>query len=231
MQHRLTGQHPADHRGHPVGGRRWSATATSVARSTGSRAARRPAPSKTAAASWPPTPGLTPPVHHLNLQLPLAVRAAARWLARRPRNRGGRREPAALRTASSNRNRGLVAVTATPARPGQRYVGYSGICVGSIHAESGMRHRSAGSPPGIACAGPTAARRDRQPAGRQYRRHHHSASPTTPERHNIGMQLTHFGHSCLLAEFQTDSGDDDSPVRPRELLARLRGHHRAGRRS
>src|ERR1700750_2285596 len=28
------------------------------------------------------------------------------------------------------------------------------------------------------------------------------------ERHNIGMELTHFGHSCLLADFKGDSGQD-----------------------
>jgi hypothetical protein len=50
----------------------------------------------------------------------------------------------------------LVVVTATPARPGQRYVEYSGICAGSIHAEAGMRSQFGGQSAGIACAGPTA---------------------------------------------------------------------------
>ena len=57
--------------------------------------------------------------------------------------------------ASSNRKRGLVAVTATPARPGQWYVEYSGIAVGSIHAESGMRSQFGGQSIGSAYAGPT----------------------------------------------------------------------------
>lgn len=35
------------------------------------------------------------------------------------------------------------------------------------------------------------------------------APPATPSaRHTIGMQLTHFGHSCLLAHFPNDSGAD-----------------------
>jgi hypothetical protein len=50
----------------------------------------------------------------------------------------------------------LVAVTATPARPGQRYVEYSGSAVGSIHAEFGMRSQFGGQFTGRAYAGPTA---------------------------------------------------------------------------
>jgi hypothetical protein len=49
----------------------------------------------------------------------------------------------------------LIAVTATPARPGQRYVEFSGIAVASIHAEFGMRSQFGGQSMGSAYAGPT----------------------------------------------------------------------------
>jgi L-ascorbate metabolism protein UlaG (beta-lactamase superfamily) len=49
------------------------------------------------------------------------------------------------------------------------------------------------------------AGRNGQPTGGQQRRQHHSHFAHHPQAHNIGMQLTHFGHSCLLAEFKNDS--------------------------
>ncbi len=55
--------------------------------------------------------------------------------------------------SASKPNRGDGAVTDNPARPGQRYTGYSGMRVGSIHAESGMASQIGGHSPGTADAG------------------------------------------------------------------------------
>ena len=44
-------------------------------------------------------------------------------------------------------------MTASPARPGQWYTRYSGMAVGSTHAESGMASQIGGHSPGTADAG------------------------------------------------------------------------------
>ena len=54
---------------------------------------------------------------------------------------------------SSNLNRGAGAVTANPARPGHRYIEYSGMEVGAIQAESGIRSQNGGQSPGTDQAG------------------------------------------------------------------------------
>src|SRR5882757_8973447 len=54
---------------------------------------------------------------------------------------------------ASKPNRGDGAVTDNPARPGQRYTGYSGTAAGSTHAESGMASQNGGHSPGTARAG------------------------------------------------------------------------------
>ena len=110
-----------------------------------------------------------------------------------------------LSHSASNPNLVADAVTANPARPGHLYTEYSGMETGAIHAESGMASQNGGHSPGT-------ARADQPELGAmanpQVARATASINLTTqvPPRtslrsHNIGMQLTHFGHSCLLAGF------------------------------
>jgi L-ascorbate metabolism protein UlaG (beta-lactamase superfamily) len=75
------------------------------------------------------------------------------------------------------------------------------MAVGSIHAESGMRSQLGGQSTGSACAGHPVA----NPHVANTAANINRISRTTPERHNISMQLTHFGHSCLLAGFEDGS--------------------------
>jgi L-ascorbate metabolism protein UlaG (beta-lactamase superfamily) len=115
-----------------------------------------------------------------------------------------------LSHSASKPNRGDGAVTANPARPGQRYTGSSGMEVGAIHAESGMASQIGGHTPGTASAGQAAVGATANPqvatATASSNRTSEAPSPS-PARHNIGMELTHFGHSCLLANFKSDSGE------------------------
>ena len=99
-------------------------------------------------------------------------------------------------------------MTANPASPGQRYAGYSGMAVASTHAESGMASQIGGHSPGTAdaCQPALGAMANPQVATATASINRMSTHP--PARHNIGMELTHFGHSCLLASFKADSGGD-----------------------
>ncbi len=116
--------------------------------------------------------------------------------APRRHSRADPRAPAADPHSSSKRKRGEMAVTANPASPGQRYSRSNG---------SVRRGRSMPNP---GCGRTGAGSRHRAPAKpkealRPARRARIDIATITrhipTERHNIGMQLTHFGHSCLLA--------------------------------
>jgi L-ascorbate metabolism protein UlaG (beta-lactamase superfamily) len=109
-----------------------------------------------------------------------------------------------LSQSASNPNLVSVAVTASPARPGHLYTGYSGMLVGAIQAESGIPSQKGGQSPGTARAGQPAlgAMANPQVARATASINRKSTHPLGfPARHTIGMQLTHFGHSCLLASF------------------------------
>jgi glyoxylase-like metal-dependent hydrolase (beta-lactamase superfamily II) len=87
--------------------------------------------------------------------------------------------------------------------------------VDATHAESGIASQIGGHTPGTARAGQPAvgASVNPQVATAAASSNRTSLFPLeTPghclARHNIGMQLTHFGHSCLLANFKGESGAD-----------------------
>ena len=82
MQHLLPGQHPADHRGHPLGASVVSDGDVSGEVSWQPRSAAT-ALSNDGRRELAAAPGLTPPVHHLDLELPLPLRL---------RNHGSRRD-------------------------------------------------------------------------------------------------------------------------------------------
>ena len=156
VQDRLSRQHPADHGGHPVvlsgvvNRRRCQRRGQLTAAQRGHRFAEDSRGELAAA------PGLAPPVQHLDLQLPLPIGLG---------DHGSRSDCVTAGIVGDGRGGGtplrtgacvLLAVTATPARPGHRYAEYSGMAVGSIQAESGMRSQFGGQSAGTAYAGPTA---------------------------------------------------------------------------
>ena len=83
--------------------------------------------------------------------------------------------------------------------------------LGSIHAESEIASHIGGHTPGTAraTAGPKASPCTAM-ASTNIRRMYTSTPTAAPGRHTIGMQLTHFGHSCLLASFGSSSSENGS---------------------
>ena len=174
--------------------------------------------------------GVAAPVHHLHQQVPLARRVQHD----RPRRYGvgtgvvGNRRAAAQRLEAEPRRRRRDRQSGQ-ARPSVHRVQRDGGRRDPRRIGDGVANRRA-----LArdrARRPAGTRRDGQPAGRHGHRQqqsHVSTSPWySPARHNIGMELTHFGHSCLLANFKGDSGQRHNGfVRSGELLARFRGHHR-----
>lgn len=102
------------------------------------------------------------------------------------------------------------------AKSGQLYFGESGIATGSTHAAAGMRSQLGGQVVGSACATGwpsrlrTAAIAATLTAASTRVTHHplsgHNTEQVGWRRTIVDMQLTHFGHSCLLASFPTDHG-------------------------
>ena len=141
----------------------------------------------------------------LRLQLPLTVRVDDRRAGRDGRIARVLRYRRRPHTDSSNRKRGPAAApvtcTASPASAGQLYAEFSGTARCWIHAVSGIWSHTGGHVSRLRVCRYHDDKGHREATGDQHRREDH------PHRHHprqgtiVDMQLTHFGHSCLLAEF------------------------------
>ena len=198
----------ADHGGHPIRFRRWSATATAAARAAGRLRSA-------ATALRNAVDAIAPPLRRVSRASagPGPAAATVRPDAEpssepRPPSRAGPGMSPAWRTAPRTENaaRAPNRSSAPPDRPARA----------SGKPRPAARHadrstRCSGS--GRTCRGQVSGsrvRRDdddqgnREAAGDQHHGQDHAHRQLVHQGTIVDMQLTHFGHSCLLAEFDHD---------------------------